>query len=459
MPITAAEQYGIELLNRARLDPLGEAARYGIDLNAGLAAGSIATAVKQPLAPSALLDRAAEGHSSWMLATDTFSHTGVGRSDPGTRMTNAGYAFSGGWSWAENLALNSLGGSINAYSVIDVQHAALMRSAAHRVDIMGDSYREIGYSQEIGQYGRYTASVLTQDFAHRSADIYLTGVAYNDTNANHFYSIGEGTGGIAFAVVGGAATTTGQAGGYGVLARQAASVLVDVGGGGSIARVALDFSAGNVKLDLVDHNTLLSSGNITLVSGVANANLLGAGHLRLTGHAGANILNGNAGNNHINGVAGNDTINGGAGNDLLLGAGGNDLLRGDVGNDTINGGAGNDLLLGAGGNDILRGGVGNDILNGHWGTDQLSGGLGADAFQFVNLSGRDVVWDFTPSQGDRLKLDNALWGNAALTDAQIIAKYAHVVGPHVVFNFLDGDVLTLANAHSLVGLANYIDVI
>ena len=36
MTLSAAEQYLLELINRARLNPAAEAARYGIDLNAGL---------------------------------------------------------------------------------------------------------------------------------------------------------------------------------------------------------------------------------------------------------------------------------------------------------------------------------------------------------------------------------------------------------------------------------------
>jgi hypothetical protein len=47
--LTAAEQLQLELINRARLDPVAEAARLGIDLNEGLAAGTISAAAKQPL--------------------------------------------------------------------------------------------------------------------------------------------------------------------------------------------------------------------------------------------------------------------------------------------------------------------------------------------------------------------------------------------------------------------------
>ena len=47
---TAAEQFILELLNRARLDPGAEAARYGFALNEGVpAVDTITTAAKQPL--------------------------------------------------------------------------------------------------------------------------------------------------------------------------------------------------------------------------------------------------------------------------------------------------------------------------------------------------------------------------------------------------------------------------
>jgi len=37
MTVSAAEQYLLEMINRARLDPQAEAERYGLSLNAGLA--------------------------------------------------------------------------------------------------------------------------------------------------------------------------------------------------------------------------------------------------------------------------------------------------------------------------------------------------------------------------------------------------------------------------------------
>ena len=88
---TALDQYLIELINRARMNPDGEAARLGIDLNQGLSQGKISTAPKQPLAFDPDLTASARGHSKWMLDEDVFSHTGVDGSDPGDRIKAADY--------------------------------------------------------------------------------------------------------------------------------------------------------------------------------------------------------------------------------------------------------------------------------------------------------------------------------------------------------------------------------
>lgn len=487
MAITAAEQYGIELLNRARLDPLAEVARYGLTLNQNTAGwGTITATAKQVLAPNDVLDLSATRHAQWMIDTDTFSHTGINNSDPGQRMTLAGYNFSGGWSWGENLALASLTGGLTTESVIAFHHKTLMESAGHRVNIMRDSYREIGYSQALGSYQGYNTSITTENFAHRSAVVYVTGVAYTDSNHDNFYSIGEGRANLRLAITGGAVTQTGVAGGYALEASKTSGVGVDVGSGATLSHVILNLTPGNVKLDLVNGTTLLTSGSMTLVSGVSDATLLGTANLILAGNAAANILRGNSGANQIFGKLGNDAVNGGAGNDLLRGdegadalggdagadtigggAGadtlrgglGNDILTGDADNDIIYGDAGNDIANGGLGNDVLNGGSGNDILNGSTGNDALIGSSGSDSFIFANGSGVDKVLDFSVATGDRLQLDDALWGGIARSDAQIISLYADVVAGKVVFNFGDADTLTLTTVTTLNGLAALIDVI
>src|SRR5437879_1696599 len=47
---TPYEQYMVELYNQARANPDSVALRYGVSLNEGIAAGTISSAAKQPLA-------------------------------------------------------------------------------------------------------------------------------------------------------------------------------------------------------------------------------------------------------------------------------------------------------------------------------------------------------------------------------------------------------------------------
>jgi len=86
-----------------RADPSAEAARLGISLNEGLAAGTISTAAKQPLAINPNLTDSAGKHSQWMIDNDLFSHY-EGATGPQQRMSAAGYSFSGSWTSGENIA-------------------------------------------------------------------------------------------------------------------------------------------------------------------------------------------------------------------------------------------------------------------------------------------------------------------------------------------------------------------
>jgi hypothetical protein len=114
MPLTANEQYLLELINRARLDPVAEASRYGLaDLNRGLAPGTLSASAIQALAPNELLNSAARGHSQWMLDVDQFSHTGAGGSSAGDRMSSAGYIFAGSWTWGENISWSGSSGVLD----------------------------------------------------------------------------------------------------------------------------------------------------------------------------------------------------------------------------------------------------------------------------------------------------------------------------------------------------------
>ncbi|MCB1948382.1 CAP domain-containing protein, partial [Nitrosomonas sp.] len=105
----------------------------------------------QPLAFNGDLNESSEIHSSWMISTDTFSHTGAGGSSPGDRMTAAGYNFSGSWTWGENIAWMSTRVPTGLADEVQQLHTMLMNSSGHRANILNDSFREIGVGFEIGE--------------------------------------------------------------------------------------------------------------------------------------------------------------------------------------------------------------------------------------------------------------------------------------------------------------------
>jgi uncharacterized protein YkwD len=259
------EQYMVELINRARANPAGEAAGYGIDLNEGLAAGTISAKAKQPLAVNPNLTDSSRTHSRWMIDTDTFGHTGAGGSNPKDRMAAAGYAFNGTWWWGENIAWRSFsGGSSPSASLLAQLHQDLfvdttVAGRGHRIDIMNPSFREVGAGFTSGAYQRWTAGMLTTDFASESGDAFLTGVAYDDTVVkDKFYTPGEGLGGVTVTARRTSdhadfSTTTFASGGYS-LALAPGSYAVSASGGALkdvISLGTVKIGSENVKADFV----------------------------------------------------------------------------------------------------------------------------------------------------------------------------------------------------------------
>ena len=194
---TAYEQYLLELINRARLNPLSEANSLEIDLNQGLDANAISSSAKQPLAFSLLLIDAARSHSQWMLDEDVFQHQGSGGSSPGDRIRNAGYQFTGSWTWGENIGYTGTTGTLEPSSATLSVHQGLFKSPGHRVNILSNSFREVGLATLTGDYQGYNSLMVTQKFAKSGSDVFLTGVAFDDSAVDDdFYSVGEGLAGI-----------------------------------------------------------------------------------------------------------------------------------------------------------------------------------------------------------------------------------------------------------------------
>lgn len=82
---------------------------------------------------SGALQTAAAAHSSDMAGKNFFSHTGSDRSNAGTRITRAGYAWS---AWGENIAA----GQTSVQAVVD----GWMASPGHCANLMKSTFRHVG---------------------------------------------------------------------------------------------------------------------------------------------------------------------------------------------------------------------------------------------------------------------------------------------------------------------------
>ncbi len=98
-----------------------------------------------PVTANSTLNTAAQRHSEDMASTGTMSHTGSDGSDPGERLTRAGYAWS---TYGENVAYG--------YSTPEQVMQGWMTSPGHKANILNCSFKEIG----VGLSGTY----WTQDF-------------------------------------------------------------------------------------------------------------------------------------------------------------------------------------------------------------------------------------------------------------------------------------------------------
>lgn len=189
------EQLIVELVNRARADPPAEAERYGLELNQDVQEDRlISESPKQPLAPHQALTEAAGLHSEDMLRRNYFGHNTPEGITPSDRALAAGYPVGAG----ENIAWAGQSNLDRRQEVYD-RHRGLFESVGHRLNMMRESFREIGAGV---RYGSFTQG-LTQLpsimvgtlFGNRGGDYFITGVAINDLIArNDFYDMGEGLG-------------------------------------------------------------------------------------------------------------------------------------------------------------------------------------------------------------------------------------------------------------------------
>lgn len=144
------------------------------------------------------------------------------------------------------------------------------------------------------------------------------------------------------------------------------------------------------------------------------------------------------------------------GEDELFGNGKANIIRGEDGDDYLDGRRGKDKLYGEGDDDTLKGGGAADLLDGGEDDDILTGGAGRDTFVYTD--GADRITDFKGgARGDKLRLDDDLWGGLSLTRAKVL-EFASVVGGDTVFDFAGGDTLTLEDYTDIAGLKALIEI-
>ncbi|MDR4514352.1 CAP domain-containing protein [Nitrosomonas sp.] len=313
----------------------------------------------QPLAFNGDLNESSEIHSSWMISTDTFSHTGAGGSSPGDRMTAAGYNFSGSWTWGENIAWMSTRAPTGLADEVQQLHTMLMNSSGHRANILNDSFREIGVGFEVGEFQNFEGAFATQNFARTASNAFLTGVAFDDQDSDRFYDINEGLGNITITAKNNATgvvstTSTNQAGGY-ALELTAGNFTVSFSGTGiSTTSQVVNIGSRNLKLDLIDP---AASNNDPAPQPETDP-----APQPTPEPAPKPIPEPAPELNAITGTSRSDRLTGTTGNDEILGFRGDDIMFGHAGNDVIKGGRGTDFLFGGEDADMLTGGSGRDYF-------------------------------------------------------------------------------------------------
>ena len=87
----------------------------------------------------------------------------------------------------------------------------------------------------------------------------------------------------------------------------------------------------------------------------------------------------------------------------------------------------------------------------------MKGGVGADTFVFEANMGADEILAYDTDE-DILRINSNLLDGES-TGAQVVDAYASVVGSHVVFDFGDGNTITLLWTGTLDGLADDILIV
>lgn len=265
---TAAEVAFIYELNRARNDPQQYDQENGLN---GLLNG---VAAQPPLAVNNNLVQSARFHSDEMATYGYFAHTSAITGDQPNKMAlDAGYPLP--WqpdaNYVESLACIFTSGSSISYNGADALKALIIDAGVnppgHRIHLLAmesfyQAHREIGtgYAEGLAPTmtnpGNWNAGAYWSiHTARRSSEQYwLTGVVYDDVNANGRYDQGEGLAGVTVSRTGAGtnAATTNAGGGWSIPVSAGTYTVTSAGGPfPGMAFVDLTVGSANVAVDFV----------------------------------------------------------------------------------------------------------------------------------------------------------------------------------------------------------------
>jgi hypothetical protein len=293
---TDEEQLYLELINRARADAIGEAQRlaaatdpdilsaynfFGINpqdivdqftyyVNLDPAEDTFDN-FAQPLSFNEKLLTAARLHSQDMFENEFQGHNSSGNPPSplvpfgglGQRLDVVGYNGAAGENVYSHASSPEEGHAAfgvdwgNVTNFGDFYNPAfdgqgMQNAAGHRLNIHNTDFKEVGVGVVNGTNGEVGPQIVTQDFGDPGDIALVTGVVYEDLNANSFYDLGEGRSGVRVDLEGSAYyAISSSSGGYTLPA--AGDGVFDVmfsGGGFSPFTTTATISGGlNVKID------------------------------------------------------------------------------------------------------------------------------------------------------------------------------------------------------------------
>ncbi|MEZ5744556.1 MAG: Ig-like domain-containing protein [Sphingomonadaceae bacterium] len=336
----------LELINETRLYPLTSSQRYIASFESGTARqGNIQNAIDffgvdmdalydqyaalvptGPLAWSTELASAAHKHSAAMIAADQQGHELPGEPGLGPRVSAEGYQYSwlreNVYAYSDDILYAHAGFMIDwGYDDVDYTNGnrnsnfastgdGMQDALGHREALLDPTVLEVGIdiTYENNSATEVGPQIITQDFGTRG-DYFVTGVVYTDNDDDNFYSVGEGRGDLTVKV-GQTSTSAWASGAYRAeLAKGTNSFELSGGGLAGTVFVTTTIDDLNIKIDVVDGNTIRTSGSIDVTGPISK--IVGLGLLALTLKAGS-------GSQEFHGTINNDIFDGGAGEDIAV---------------------------------------------------------------------------------------------------------------------------------------------